>query len=95
MTFLRGWWPEAAAGFLWVEVLDLCVLLDFCAVVADEDFFFGAVEVLSCPNNPLPWKSNRKARKIAAKRRVLTLFSVARFLLPAFMEFRYRIDSYL
>src|SRR5271165_5972945 len=82
VTFLRGWWLEAAvAGFLCVALLVLVPVFDFFAGVADEDcFFLVGVDVLSCANDAQLVRTSWKARNTAKKRlQVLTLFSVARF----------------
>jgi hypothetical protein len=69
VAVLRGRWLEAVvvADFLWAVELDLCAVLDFWVVVADEDFFLGA-DVVSCAYKPLLWTSSRKARETATKR---------------------------
>ena len=82
VTFLRGWWLEAAVvDFLCVRLLVLGAVLDFFVVVADEDcFFLVGVDELSCANDAQFVRTSWKARNTAKKRlQVLTLFSVARF----------------
>ena len=83
VTFLRGWWLEAAVvDFLCVTLLVLVPVLAFFAGVADDDCFFLGVDVdmLSCANDAQLVRTSWKARNTAKKRlQVLTLFSVARF----------------
>jgi len=87
VTFLRGrWLVVAVVDFLCVVVLDLCLVL--LVVVLVEDFFFFGADALSCASSPPASRTSRKTGRIAKRQlRVLTLFSVARFLVPAFLQF--------
>ena len=101
VTFLRGRWLERAVDFLcavaWIyaPVLDFCVVV-FRLVVADEDFFFCGVDVLSCANSPLPSKTSTEGQKNCEKAFVSThpiqcsAISCARV-----SPIRYRMDSHL
>ena len=97
VTFLRAWWLEATVvDFLCVVLLDLCAVLDFVAVVVDEDCFLVGVVVLSCANNAQFGTTSCKARKTARSRlRILTLFSLARFFSACVYRIRYKMDSHL
>ena len=80
VAFLRGRWLAAVAvAFLCVEALDLWVVPDLGALVADEDFFL-VVEVPSWAMDTPHGNSCKTARRLATKRnQVLTLCSLARF----------------
>ena len=82
--------------FLCVVLPDLLEVLDFFAVVADEDGFFAGVDAPSCANDAQYGATSCMAKKSVRKRlRVLTLFSLARFFSVRVQGIRYTMDSHL